>query len=55
MSTKIRILKGREITTGGKTIIPIPSRTEATTMSITKKGMYTFTAIMKAVFNSESK
>lgn len=43
--TNNKILKGREIITGGSIIIPIDIKTLATTISITKNGMKTMKPI----------
>jgi hypothetical protein len=47
-----RILKGIDIITGGSIIIPIDIRVLATTISITKKGIYNMKPIRNAVFSS---
>ena len=50
--TKSMSLKGKDIIIGGSIIIPILSRTLATTMSMIKKGTYNTNPIIKAVFSS---
>jgi len=47
--TKIRILNGKEIITGGSIIIPILISTELTTISITKNGKKIKKPISKAI------
>src|SRR3989304_6670457 len=51
-STKSSSLNGSDINIGGSIIMPIQSRTLATTMSITRKGKYMRNPISNAVFNS---
>ena len=52
-STKKISLKGKEIITGGSIIMPIDMSTEATTISMIKKGTNTKKPISKARRNSD--
>src|SRR5260221_10855167 len=50
--TKRSILKGKEIRTGGSMSMPIDIKTEATTISMIRKGIKIMNPISKAFFNS---
>ena len=51
--TNNKILNGKAINIGESIIIPKDIKTEATTISITKKGKKSKKPIWKAVFNSD--